>query len=116
MKKDELAGIVKEIVAEIYERHPDLWDKFGNFGHEKTYEDNMHHFDNLDIAFQVNDPEVFITYSVWLNDVLTSRGVTTDIIIENYEIIIDKIENNLNRERVGFYQKAINEAVEKLSG
>ncbi|WP_078429286.1 hypothetical protein [Alkalihalobacterium alkalinitrilicum] len=106
--------LVEEIVVKIYEKYPDLVEKFGEHGKRKTFEDNIHHFNSLNLAYEANHVEIFVNYTMWLNDVLTTRGVSTEIIIENYNIIVDVIEGKLTKERVAFYNKAIEQAVWSL--
>lgn len=55
MNEDTKEQIVEEIVHQIYEAYPWLVEKFGDNGRKRTAEDNYHHLDHLEIAFQMND-------------------------------------------------------------
>ncbi|KHE73097.1 hypothetical protein [Halobacillus sp. BBL2006] len=85
MKKVEQDRIVHQVVEEIYADYPFLWEKFGQNGRDRTEEDNYHHLDHLYAAYEMNSSDFFIDYTNWLNNVLTSRGVGTHLIVDNFE-------------------------------
>ncbi|UOQ46008.1 hypothetical protein MUN89_08860 [Halobacillus salinarum] len=93
MKKLEKDTLVHQVVEEIYVAYPELWERFGNNGRERTEEDNYHHLDHLSSAFEMESADFFLDYTKWLNNVLTSRGVGTGLIIDNYERIIRLLKN-----------------------
>ncbi|GGF32275.1 hypothetical protein GCM10010954_34350 [Halobacillus andaensis] len=84
-EKDQLVG---RVVEEIYKAHPTLWDRFGQNGRDRTEEDNYHHIDHLYASYEMKSAEFFLDYTSWLENVLTSRGVGTELIIDNYERLI----------------------------
>lgn len=94
MKKVEQNHLVNEVVEEIYEAYPFLWEKFGQKGRDRTEEDNYHHLDHLSAAYDMNSVDFFIDYTDWLNNVLTSRGVGTHLIIDNYERLLRLLDQS----------------------
>ncbi|TGB02236.1 hypothetical protein [Halobacillus salinus] len=88
MNNKERELIVHNVVEEIYDHYPHLWDKFGQNGRDRTEEDNYHHLDHLKAAFDMDSADFFMDYTDWLNNVLTSRGVGTFLIIDNFERLI----------------------------
>lgn len=88
MNRKERERIVHNVVEEIYDEYPYLWEKFGQNGRERTEEDNYHHLDHLRAAFEMSSADFFMDYTTWLNNVLTSRGVGTFLIIDNFERLI----------------------------
>jgi hypothetical protein len=110
----KIVGVLEEVVKDIYIAYPELIERFGERGKEKCEEDNGHHFKNLETAFAVNEPKIFLDYAHWLNNVLTSRGMKTEHIIDNFERIHSKIEGQLSTEREEFYQKALALALSSL--
>ncbi|WP_173915716.1 hypothetical protein [Halobacillus sp. Marseille-Q1614] len=88
MNKKEKAVLIDQVVEEIYKAYPELWDRFGDHGHERTEEDNYHHLDHLFAAYEMNSASFFLEYTDWLNNVLTSRGVGTQLIVDNYNRLI----------------------------
>ncbi|WP_082233467.1 hypothetical protein [Halobacillus massiliensis] len=88
MNKKEKALLVDHIVEEIYDAYPDLWTRFGQNGRERTEEDNYHHLDHLYSAYEMNSASFFLEYTDWLYNVLTSRNVGIELIIDNYTRLI----------------------------
>lgn len=109
-----IANIIEDVMKDTYLAYPELMERFGERGKEKCKEDNGHHFKNLETAFSVNEPKIFLDYSHWLNNVLTSRGMKTEHIIDNFERIYSKIEGQLSAEREEFYRKALVLALSSL--
>ncbi|RWZ54926.1 hypothetical protein EQV77_12425 [Halobacillus fulvus] len=88
MKKSEKDSLVHKVVEEIYADHPFLWEKFGQNGVDRTEEDNYHHLDHLESAYEMQSAAFFLDYTEWLNNVLTSRNVGTDLIVDNFQRLI----------------------------
>ncbi|MBM7551284.1 hypothetical protein [Thalassobacillus pellis] len=102
MKSIEKSKLVDLVVEDIYTSFPNLIDKFGEHGKERTIEDNFHHLDHLETAYQMGSGAFFKDYTLWLNNILTSRGVRTDLIVDNYKRLIqrmDKVEFESVKER-----------------
>ncbi|AKG03963.1 hypothetical protein AAV35_003610 [Salimicrobium jeotgali] len=87
MKTEAKQYITDKVTKEFYIRYPWLEEKFGEKGKKHTREDNDHHLNHLELSYKRKDESFFSDYTVWLNDVLVSRGVGTKLIIENYEMI-----------------------------
>lgn len=47
----------------------------------------------------MNDSKVFIDYTVWLDHVLTSRKISTNIIIDNFERLVAILPGKLDTNR-----------------
>ncbi|KGP91617.1 hypothetical protein N780_18450 [Pontibacillus chungwhensis BH030062] len=96
MKASEREKVVEQVVHEIYEAYPFLWERFGENGHKRTTEDNYHHLDHLSTTYNMGEEQFFMDYTKWLQTVLTSRNVGTELIIDNYERLyrhLDKLED-----------------------
>ncbi|MBA2175714.1 hypothetical protein H0266_12505 [Halobacillus locisalis] len=85
MRKKEKDTLVYQVAEEIYAHYPHLWERFGQNGRDRTEEDNHHHLDHLSAAYEMDSVDFFIDYTTWLNNVLTSRGVGTFLIVDNFE-------------------------------
>ncbi|MEB1807485.1 MAG: hypothetical protein LPK26_09315 [Bacillaceae bacterium] len=106
--------IVDEIVKKFYTKYPSLVEQFGENGKKRTREDNNYHLQYLDTAWKLQNKKVFIDYSLWLNEVLTSRNVSTTLIIENFQWLKEEIIGLLDEEVEIFYTEALNEAIDAL--
>ena len=98
MKQEVIASMIDEIVEGIYEAYPILEEKYGELGRKKCVEDNYHHFKHLDTAYSLNEEKLFIDYALWLNNILTSRGMKEDHLIDNFERIINVLHTEQTEE------------------
>ncbi len=105
---------VEEIVQQIYEAYPWLTERFGDNGRMRTAEDNFHHLDHLETAFQMDDSGFFIEYTKWLEQVLTSRNVGTELIVDNFERLRTVLPGKLDNERETAYTEYLQLALSVL--
>jgi hypothetical protein len=78
--------------------YPILEEKYGELGRKKCVEDNYHHFKHLDTAYSLNEEKLFVDYALWLNNILTSRGMKEDHLIDNFEGIIKVLHTEQTEE------------------
>ncbi|MBU8754876.1 hypothetical protein [Priestia megaterium] len=79
--------IVERVTEKIYELEPSLLEKFGERGKERCYEDNRYHMKYLETTYKLDNLQIFTDYALWLNNLLTSRGMKTQHIIDNFKFI-----------------------------
>ena len=109
--------IVEEVTADIYAAYPFLLEKYGEQGKERCKEDNIHHLKTLETAFLVDDEKIFIDYTLWLNSVLTSRGMKSELIIDNFKRLLEALDGKLEGEaQASFYMCALNSGISVLEG
>ncbi|MBU7595537.1 hypothetical protein [Metabacillus halosaccharovorans] len=113
MKKEIVEAIVDEVVEGIYEAFPMLVEKYGEVGKNKCREDNHHHFKHLDTAFSLNEEKVFTDYALWLNNVLTSRGMKEDHLIDNFNRIKQALHTHHSDEAIK-YKQYLQSAIETI--
>ena len=113
MKKEVVETIIDEVVEGIYEAFPMLAEKYGDLGRKKCVEDNHHHFKHLDTAYSLNEGKIFTDYALWLNNVLTSRGMKEDHLIDNFVRIRQALQVHQSGEAMG-YKQYLQSAIETL--
>ncbi|MGG3916441.1 hypothetical protein [Rossellomorea vietnamensis] len=84
--------VIDKAVVKLYDRYPELDEKYGEAGRKKCYEDNIHHFNYLESAADVGESKVFSDYAFWLNRVLVNRGMKSDHLIDNFKCIMESLE------------------------
>ncbi|MYL55413.1 hypothetical protein GLW08_19040 [Pontibacillus yanchengensis] len=114
MKTIEKEKIVHEVVEGIYNAYPFLWEKFGQNGRERTTEDNYHHLNHLETTYQLNDFTFFLDYTEWLERVLTSRNVGTELIIDNYQRLHSSAKELEDEDERCAYQHYLSRAIQHL--
>lgn len=89
-------ALTTRVLEEMY-RDP-FWDaRFGARGRSFAEQDGQFHLSYLTAALTAGDPSVLTTYARWLQQVLTTRGMCTLHIRENFErlaaAITDAVED-----------------------
>ncbi|SEN06529.1 hypothetical protein SAMN05192533_108212 [Mesobacillus persicus] len=97
-----VSNIIDEVTEGIYNDFPELLTKYGEAGKNKCREDNQHHFKQLKIALEMNNVELFIDYALWLNQILTSRGMQTAHLIDNFRRIESALANVTDPDQTGY--------------
>ena len=100
--------VVEQVTEWMYEADPSLLDRYGEQGKEKCRQDNRHHLDHLQTAYELQDGRVFADYAVWLDGILRSHGMTTQLLIDNFTLLqqafaICKEMNEQKRKAFGGY-------------
>jgi hypothetical protein len=90
--ENKYKSVIDEAVGKLYDRYPELDEKYGDTGRKKCCEDNIHHFNYLESAANADESKVFSDYALWLNSVLVSRGMKSDHLIDNFKCIIESLE------------------------
>ncbi|WP_257535612.1 hypothetical protein [Mesobacillus foraminis] len=85
MNAARMDSIIEHVTEGIYRDYPALLKRFGERGREKCREDNEHHIRHLQTSLKLGDHQFFIDYAHWLNGILTSRGMETSHLIDNFE-------------------------------
>lgn len=106
--------VVQALAKQIYQAYPSLTERYGDKGWKHTVEDNEHHFRHLEAAYTIGDKQVFTDYAIWLNGILTKHGMTTFLLIDNFERIPSVIQHQLGKEKETAFESYIEHAVEQL--
>ncbi|WP_246942700.1 hypothetical protein [Bacillus pinisoli] len=110
----EIEFMIDEVVIDIYNAYPELLERFGENGRKKCREDNQHHFHHLELAYTLNNPVVFLDYTKWLNSLLTSRGMKSEHIIDNFVRIQQVIQGKGLDGKEDYYQHCLTQAISLL--
>jgi hypothetical protein len=72
------------VVAEMYAATP-FWDeRYGERGRRFAHEDNLHHVRYLSHALRSGSPAALLRYARWLQSILTTRGMCSRHIADNF--------------------------------
>ncbi|WP_051189149.1 hypothetical protein [Halalkalibacillus halophilus] len=110
----KMGQVVKLVVDGIYKENPKLYELFGHSGLERCTEDNFFHMRYLHTSYQLNNPSVFEDYTEWLHDVLTSRKLHTEHIIQNFELMYETIDKMNDKGNWDFHLERLEDAIESL--
>lgn len=117
MKEFNINAMVERVTEKIYENDPSLIDRYGDKGRAKCIEDNHHHFKHLETAYELDNEKFFTDYAVWLDGILQKFGMSTELLMDNFSIIINVLnEQNLKEDpRINVYIEHLNKANNILS-
>ena len=109
-------SIIEEVTEGIYREYPVLLEKYGERGRQKCKEDNEHHIKYLQTAASMDEEKYFIDYAHWLNGILTSRGMKTEHLIDNFQRLIRAFEKSKDDKHVRVFIQMLESAIDSLSG
>ena len=72
--KEALAHAVTDA---LYAEMPELMEKYGERGRRKCLQDMRYNLDHLAPAVDLENPEMFAGYTLWLDGLLAARNVST---------------------------------------
>lgn len=114
MKQPNKEALLDNIVEEIFAAYPSLYERYGENGKKRTREDNQHHLDYLQTAYEAGEPKLFVDYTIWLHELLSARGMNERIIIDNYERLIPLMEEYMDQGKYLFFKVCLEEGIEAL--
>lgn len=115
MNHSLINAIIEEVTDGIYRDYPILLEKYGERGRIKCKEDNEHHIKYLQTAAAMDEEKYFVDYAHWLDGILTSRGMKTEHLIDNFERLKTAFEKMNADEHSGVFIKMLNSAINSLT-
>jgi hypothetical protein len=117
MTEININAMVERVTEKIYENDPSLMDRYGEKGRTKCIEDNHHHFKHLETAYELDNEEFFIDYAQWLDGILQKFGMTTELLMDNFSLIVDVLNEQDVKDttRIEAYIDYLNKANNILS-
>ena len=109
--KEELAELVTSM---HFERHPELYKKYGEEGRKKCYEDTIYHLDYLEQAARVNSQELFNNYLGWARTMLKERDIPQSDLFDNIVILREAIKKTLPDAETSSLLEYVNEGLSSL--
>jgi len=79
-------ALSQRVLQDMY-RDPFWSERFGDRGRRHADEDSDYHLKYLARALANGEPHVLVRYAVWLREVLTTRGMCTRHLDENFRLL-----------------------------
>ncbi|GGG22872.1 cobalamin-dependent protein [Paenibacillus abyssi] len=108
---DEMTERVTEIQ---YQLQPDLHERFGPRGLEKTKQDTRYNLRYLAQSVQIQSPLLFASYMTWLKVLLAGYRVTTKDLQVNLECIIQVMQERLPTEIFEMVKPYMDQAIAQV--
>ncbi len=110
--QDEMASA---ITARQFELQPELQERYGITGWDKSLQDTRYHLAYLAEAIGVDSQVLFVDYVVWVKTVLDSYQVLTSDLIANLQVIMTVFRERWSPEMVEIAESFIQAAIARLS-
>lgn len=83
-------AIARAVTITLYREYPELIDRYGERGRQKTLQDMHHNVDHLIPAVDLGEPQMFAKYVQWLDSMLRSRNVDTIYTRRCLELVVEE--------------------------
>lgn len=108
------AQLAQALVAQEFDRHPELAQRYGAQGRAKSLQDAGYHFSYLAQALAFGNPVLFTDYVGWLKVVLRQRKVRSDDLVFHFECAARVLREQLPVEAGAAAGALVDEAVRAL--
>ena len=112
-RKESLA---REATDALYADMPELTDRYGPVGRQRCHEDLRYTIDHLIPAVDLAQPELFVTYVHWLDDLLRARNVSKREVIRSLELIEQVSRTHLAADEADAVTRCIRAGLASLEG
>ena len=110
-EKETLARALGEA---LYERRPELLERYGEYGRAKCHEDMRYNVEHLAPAVDLGDAELFAGYVRWLEGLLRARGVDSRDITDTLELMDDLFRQRFTAEQHAAIEQSLRAGLEVL--
>jgi hypothetical protein len=86
--------ISRRVIAKMYADDPFWLARFGEAGRRHADDDAGRHIEHLAASMRAGGPSVFVGYARWLQSVLTTRGMCTRHIADNFTLLAEELERS----------------------
>ena len=108
------AEIAVGFVAREFARHPELEQRYGKIGREKSLQDAGYHLSFLAQALKLNNQGLFLDYIAWVKVVLSQRKVLASDLAFHLGCLADLLREQLTGERGAVAAEFVNAAVQAI--
>jgi MerR family transcriptional regulator, light-induced transcriptional regulator len=110
------AEIAATLVQREFARHPELEQRYGSIGREKSLADAAYHVSFLAQALALNDQAVFTDYVAWVKVVLSQRKVLASDLAFHLECLAEVLGERLPSEPAALAVDFVRAAVRAMPG
>ena len=86
-------AIATEVLQRMTSTTPEMFERYGDVGKVRCYEDTVFHVRHLAAALDTGEQAEFAAYVRWLTDLLVPRGVPEADIEANFSALADVLKD-----------------------
>ena len=109
-------AIARSVTVKLYDECPELIERHGERGRQKTLQDMHYNIEHLIPAVDLEDEEMFVKYVRWLDSVLTSRGVLTKYTKRCLELVNDEVRDRFEPNEAAAVTTIVDAGIAVVSG
>lgn len=109
-------ALAVEITGALYAEMPELLAKYGERGRERCLQDMRYNLEHLAPAVELEEPLVFASYALWLNDLLRARNVPTVEVVRSLELTERIVRERMPTEEADAVARCLRAGVDALGG
>lgn len=109
--EDLAPNAVEHVVAELYSRHPQLMERFGEAGKKHCRNDIVYHLEFLAAAIGAEASQPFTSYIRWSKKLLEARSVPTASLRESLDILAGFFRHQASSELADKAQLVLEDAM-----
>lgn len=109
-------ALAVEITGALYAEMPELLAKYGERGREKCLQDMRYNLEHLAPAVELEAPQVFASYALWLNDLLRARNVPTAEVLRSLELTERAVRERMPTEEADAVARCLHAGMNALGG
>jgi hypothetical protein len=107
---EEIVNTVCNSLCESDSSFLERYDATGRY----IEEDILHHLRQLDTAFRMQNEEFFLTYALWMNKLLTRRGVKTTDLTDSFLRLDAALQGRWTASEEESFHRMLQRAVQAL--
>lgn len=96
--RSERPALAEALVAREFTRHPELEQRYGKIGREKSLQDAGYHLSFLAQSLALNNPAVFVDYVAWAKVMLSQRKVLAADLEFHLQCLVEVVHERLPTE------------------
>ncbi|MBW3570248.1 MAG: hypothetical protein KY467_04005 [Gemmatimonadetes bacterium] len=92
---EQKEAVARSVTGLLYAEMPWLVERYGERGRLKCLQDLGYHVEYLAPAVELDDPAMFVRYTLWADGLLRSRGVPTGELARCLELMASEVAARL---------------------
>ena len=111
---DRRQALAEAVTARHYERRPELAERYGPAGRAKCLQDAVYHLSYLSEAMAASAPDLFADYVAWAKVMLEGRGIPSEDLVVNLEVLRDVLRRELPSEAAEMAVRYVDAGLERV--
>jgi hypothetical protein len=99
------ATLCQAVVAAQYALDPELMNRFGQAGYEKSLSDASYNVGCLAESVSMGAPHIFVDYCRWLQGVLVAAHVSPKVLPAHLELLLGRIEASVRPDEAEYLRR-----------